>query len=139
MLQPGDTVRLNEQSYASAKQRNRKGVVVGRSRVKGKLRVRWNGLKRPQIVQEALLLLDREERPVSREIVIGTIDQELERLRDARFERHLKWPREVPLKAYQGTVISKERPRLDSDVARIVGLLALTIAISGACFAFLPR
>src|SRR5688500_10737256 len=104
IFQEGDTVRLNELSKASAKLRDRRGVVVGPSRVHGKFRVLWKDLKRPQIVDSELLEHANGDRsPITqRDVELATISEELERIRDARFERHLKWPREVSLQAYQG-------------------------------------
>ena len=125
----GDTVRLNDVKKTQAKVRGRTGKVVGYSRKNGKLRVLWNGLKRPQIVEGTLLQLVDDEVPAlaPREAVLCAISEELEKLRDARFERHLKWPR--PPHIYQSANAPRERSLVDYRAAFIIGLLALGIAL----------
>jgi hypothetical protein len=133
IFQLGDTVRLGDVSNVSAKVRDRTGVIVGRSRTEGKLRVLWNRLKRPQIVDSTRLELANSERPAipSREALLITISEELERIRDARFERHLKWPREISLQTYQP--LSPRAPRaIEYLPAGIIGLTATSIAIGAA-------
>src|SRR5918999_520649 len=103
VFQQGATVRLNARSSAKAKFRDRRGVVLGPSKIKGKVRVLWNGLRRPQLVHATLLqLVEYEGPPIgTHEAVLMTISDELEKIRDARFERHLKMPRERPLQTPQ--------------------------------------
>ena len=130
IFQRGDTVRLNELSNANARFRDRKGVVVGPSRMQGKVRVLWTGLKRPQIVHAALLQLADSEGP-TREAVLATISEELENIRDARFERHLKMPRERPLQTQQPWNGRAPRSR-----RVVIGLTTASIAI-GAAYVFI--
>ena len=132
VFQPGDTVRLNIRKPPS-KVRDRQGTVVGHARKAGHLRVLWNGLKRPQIVQEALLELAEGERPAlaPRELVLEGISEELERLRDARLERHLRWPREIPLNAYRPDA-PRERFRPKNHAAQMIGLIGVSMALGAA-------
>jgi hypothetical protein len=140
LLELGNSVRLNEHSKASRKLRNRIGTVIGYSRVKGKLRVRWDGLKRPQVVQGAFLQLVDAERspPEPAEVVTDAISAELEKIRDARFERHLKWPRQVPLHAYTSLTASKSS-LAGYERLGLIGLFTVSTAIGAACFAFLAQ
>jgi hypothetical protein len=133
VFQRGDTVRLNELRNANARSRDRKGVVVGPSRMKGRVRVLWNGLKRPQIVHAALLQLADSEAPTigSREVVLATISEELEKIRDARFERHLRMPRERPISTHQPW--SAQAPR---NRRMVIGLTTASIAM-GAAYMFI--
>ena len=130
----GDTVRLNELSNAKAKFHDRRGVVIGPSRMKGKVRVLWNGLKRPQIVHAALLKLADGEGPaiVDREEVIATISEELEKVREARFERHLKMPRPPQIQLPCSPRAPRNRWVLNCALGGIIGLAAASIAIGAA-------
>ena len=139
IFQPGDTVRLNEPGNTKAKFRERRGVVVGPSRIKGKFRVLWSGLKRPQIVHATLLQLADSEGPAiaTHEAVLATLDEALEKIRDSRFERHLKMPRERPLDTIQPWSARGPRNR-QRVLAGLVSLAAASIAI-GAAFVLIGR
>jgi hypothetical protein len=130
----GDTVRLNELSNAKAKFHDRRGVIMGASRMKGKLRVLWNGLKRPQIVHATLLQLADGEGPaiVDREEVIATISEELEKIREARFEVHLKMPRPPQIQQPWSPRAPRKRWVLNYALGGIIGLTAAGIAIGAA-------
>lgn len=132
IFQQGDTVRLNEPGNAKAKFRHRRGVVMGPSRIKGKFRVLWSGLKRPQIVPATQLQLADSEGPAisAHEAVLATIDEALEKTRDSRFERHLKMPRERPLQTDQPwSARAPRNRRLPDYVLAGIGLAAASIAI----------
>jgi hypothetical protein len=132
---PGQVVRLNELSNAKARYRDRTGVVMGPSRKKGNVRVLWTDLKRPQIVDASWLqLADNAAAPVvAPEIVIATISDELEKLRDARFERHLNMPRERPVQITEPWLDGASRTR---RVAGIIGLTAAGMALGAAFVLF---
>jgi hypothetical protein len=139
IFQPGDAVRLNEPGNAKAKFRDRRGVVVGPSRIKGKFRVLWSGLKRPQIVHATLLQPADSEGPAiaTQESMLAALDEALEKTRDSRFERHLNMPRERPLETDQPW--SARAPRNRRFVlAGIIGMAAASIAI-GAAFVLIGR
>jgi hypothetical protein len=130
LFRKGDIVQLNELSKKSAKLGSRRGVIIGPSRLKGKFRVLWSSLKRPQIVEARLLKLVQRE-PVARlEVEIATIEDELEMIRQVRFARHLNMPRPPPHQVYEVEpgVWSKLRV-LDYIFAGVVGLAAATITI----------
>ena len=59
----GETVQLNAKNSKNAKLHDRTGVIVGPSRLPGKFRVLWDGLKHPQLVQATLLRPADTQRP----------------------------------------------------------------------------
>jgi hypothetical protein len=135
LLHPGDIVQLNVLSNKGPKFRNRRGVIVGRSRIKGKFRVLWNGLKRPQIWQESLLQLAEGEQVETldhRQAAIATIEDELDRIRELRFAPHLNMPRPptYQIRGPERARIRWNRRVLDYVLAGIVGLTAASITIS---------
>jgi hypothetical protein len=132
---PGDIVQLNELSNKRAKFRSRRGVVVGRSRVRGKFRILWHGLKRPQIVQGSLLQLAEGEQVETfnlREVAIASIEDELERIRQLRFAPHLNMPRPplYPVLEPAGARIRWNWRVLDFVLGAIIGLTAASVTIS---------
>lgn len=129
VFRPGDKVRPGTLDGRVQRNRLREGTVVGPSRLRGKIRVLWNGLKRPQVVDAAhLQLVDHNEAETvaSTEVLIAAIDEELERSREARFAPHLKVPRERPVQ-----LLPMRRQR-GPHVARIIGLGTAGIAIGSA-------
>lgn len=135
VFQPGDTVRLNELSATRGKFRDRSGVIVGASRIKGKFRVLWSGLKRPQIVPASLLqleLADSDRQAIARhEAVLDAVDEALEKTRESRIERHLNMPRERPVETdpHWRTGAPRRRPYV---VVGLIGLAAATVVLGAA-------